>query len=57
MLPGLYTIRIEGRLGATGLSAFPSMESELKCGETVLTGVLEDGPRCSASLRKSKRSA
>jgi hypothetical protein len=40
--PGLYTIRIKGRLGATGLSAFPSMESELKCGETVLTGVLED---------------
>jgi hypothetical protein len=40
--PGLYTIRIKGRLGATGLSAFPSMESELKCGETVLIGVLED---------------
>ena len=40
--PGLYTIRIKGRLGATGLSAFPSMVPELKGGETVLTGLLED---------------
>lgn len=40
--PGLYTIRIRGRLGATALSAFPSMACELKCGETVLTGLLED---------------
>jgi hypothetical protein len=40
--PGLYTIRIRGRLGATALSAFPSMASELKGGETVLTGLLED---------------
>ena len=40
--PGLYTIRIKGRLGATALSAFPSMASELKGGETVLTGLLED---------------
>ena len=40
--PGLYTIRIKGRLGATALSAFPSMASELKGGETVLTGSLED---------------
>ena len=40
--PGLYTIRIKGRLGATGLSAFPSMAAELKGGETVLTGLLED---------------
>ena len=40
--PGLYTIRIKGQLGATALSAFPSMVSELKGGETVLTGVLED---------------
>jgi hypothetical protein len=39
---GLYTIRIRGRLGATALSAFPSMVSELKCGETVLTGLFED---------------
>ena len=40
--PGLYTIRIKGRLGATALSAFPAMLPELKGSETVLTGVLED---------------
>ena len=40
--PGLYAIRIRGRLGATALSAFPSMVSELKDSETVLTGLLED---------------
>ena len=44
-LPGLYTILIRGRLGATALSAFPTMASELKGGDTVLTGLLED---CSA---------
>jgi hypothetical protein len=38
----LYTIRINGRLGATALSAFPSMASALKGGDTVLTGTLED---------------
>jgi hypothetical protein len=42
--PGLYTIWIKGQFGATALSAFPSMASELKGGETVLTGLLED--RC-----------
>ena len=41
-LPGLYTIRIKGWLGPTALSAFPTMVSELKGGETVLTGLLED---------------
>jgi hypothetical protein len=40
--PGLYTIRIRGQLGATALSAFPSMVPELKGSETVLTGLLED---------------
>jgi hypothetical protein len=40
--PGLYTIRIKGRLGATALSAFPTMVSEVKGGDTVLTGRLED---------------
>jgi hypothetical protein len=40
--PGLYMIRIKGRLGVTALSAFPSMVSEVKGGETVLTGLLED---------------
>lgn len=38
----LYAIRIRGRLGATALSAFPSMASELNGSDTVLTGVLED---------------
>jgi hypothetical protein len=41
-LAGLYAIRIRGRLGATAVSVFPSMVSELKDGETVLTGLLED---------------
>jgi hypothetical protein len=41
-VPGLYTIRIRGRLGATALSAFPTMASELVGGETILTGLLED---------------
>ncbi len=41
-LPGVYRIRIKGRLGVTALSAFPSMVSELKGSETVLTGLLED---------------
>jgi hypothetical protein len=40
--PDFYTIRIRGRLGATALSAFPAMVSELQGGETVLTGLLED---------------
>ena len=38
----LYRIRIKGRLGATALSAFPSMSGELMRSETVLTGWLED---------------
>ncbi len=38
----LYAIRIKGRLGATALSAFPSMASQTMRGETVLTGWLED---------------
>ena len=40
--PAVYTIRIGGRLGATALSAFPTMVSEARGGDTVLTGVLED---------------
>ena len=42
MTVGVYTIRINGRLGATALSAFPSMTPGLERGETVLTGPLED---------------
>jgi hypothetical protein len=37
-----YMIRIRGRLGATALSAFPTLESDVREGETVLTGPLED---------------
>jgi hypothetical protein len=37
-----YLIRIKGRLGATALSAFPTMAAEAHGGETVLTGWLED---------------
>jgi hypothetical protein len=40
--PGLYAIRIKGRLGATALSAFPTMAPEVKDGDTVLIGLLED---------------
>jgi hypothetical protein len=40
--PGLYSIRIRGRLGVTARSAFPSLVSELKGSETVLTGLIED---------------
>jgi hypothetical protein len=40
--PGTYAIRIAGRLGATALSAFPTMDPELKGNETVLTGWLAD---------------
>jgi hypothetical protein len=40
--PGLYTIRIRGRLGVTALSAFPSLVSELKGSDTVLSGWVED---------------
>jgi hypothetical protein len=42
MALGMYTIRVRGRLGVTALSAFPTMACELKDGETVLTGSIED---------------
>ena len=35
-------IRIKGRLGATALSAFPSMAHELTGSDTVLRGTLPD---------------
>jgi hypothetical protein len=38
----LYAIRIHGRLGPTAMSAFPTMVCEIKAGETVLTGFVED---------------
>ena len=37
-----YILRVRGRLGATALSAFPTMRSEVRGGDTVLTGWLED---------------
>jgi hypothetical protein len=39
--PALYTIRINGHLGATALSAFPAMQSRRQGAETVLTGLLD----------------
>jgi hypothetical protein len=40
---GLYMIRIRGRLGAGALSAFPTMISEVRGSDTVLTGLLDEG--------------
>lgn len=37
-----YLIRIRGQLGATALSAFPTMDSEVGASETILTGPLQD---------------
>ena len=39
--PALYTIRIDGHLGATALSAFPYLEAEQQAGQTVLVGYLD----------------
>jgi hypothetical protein len=39
--PALYTIRINGHLGATVLSAFPKMASRRHGAHTVLTGLLD----------------
>jgi hypothetical protein len=39
--PALYTIRINGHLGAMMLSAFPAMQPQLSGAETVLTGLLD----------------
>jgi hypothetical protein len=40
--PRLYTIRLDGHLGATALSAFPTMVAQEKGPDTVLTGLVED---------------
>ena len=40
--PGMYAIRVKGRLGATALSAFRMMLPEVEGGDTVLTGSLTD---------------
>ena len=39
--PARYTIRINGHLGATMLSAFPAMAPEQHGAHTVLTGLLD----------------
>jgi hypothetical protein len=39
--PVLYTIRINGHLGATILSAFPAMTPQRDGADTVLTGLLD----------------
>ena len=40
--PRLYTIRLDGHLGATALSAFPTMVATEQGPDTVLTGPLAD---------------
>ena len=40
-LPDLYSIRISGQLGPMALSAFPSMVSQVKDQDTLLTGILD----------------
>jgi hypothetical protein len=39
--PALYTIRINGHLGAMVLSAFPAMVPQWHGADTVLTGLLD----------------
>jgi hypothetical protein len=39
--PALYTIRIDGHLGATMLLAFPALVPQQCGGHTVLTGLLD----------------
>ena len=41
LAPALYTIRIDGHLGAMMLSAFPAMVPQWRGEETVLTGLLD----------------
>jgi hypothetical protein len=39
--PAPYTIRVNGHLGATVLSAFPAMAAQQQGAQTVLTGLLD----------------
>jgi hypothetical protein len=41
MGPAQYTIRVNGHLGATLLSAFPTMRAHCSGAHTVLTGLLD----------------
>src|ERR1700729_1167489 len=40
--PHLYTIRLDGHLGATARSAFPTMVAQESGSDTVLAGLRED---------------
>lgn len=42
MTDRVYTIRVNGRLGTTTLSAFPEFDSDLLDGATLLTGPVTD---------------
>jgi hypothetical protein len=42
MPSAVYTIRVNGRLGTTMLSAFPEFDSEVLDGATLLTGRVTD---------------
>jgi hypothetical protein len=48
--PRLYTIRLDGHLGATARSAFPTMVAHENGPDTVLTGMLEDRSALFATL-------
>jgi hypothetical protein len=39
--PALYTIRVDGHLGAIALCAFPALVAEQQVSQTVLTGFLD----------------
>ncbi|SEL30679.1 hypothetical protein [Streptacidiphilus jiangxiensis] len=39
--PALYTIRVQGHLGAIALSAFPSLTAQYEAAHTVLVGQLD----------------
>jgi hypothetical protein len=41
MVPAQYSIRVNGHLGATVLSAFPAMAAQRQGSQTVLTGMLD----------------
>jgi hypothetical protein len=48
--PRLYTIRLDGHLGATARSAFPTMVAQENGPDTILTGLLEDRSALFATL-------
>ena len=50
--PCMCRIRIKGRLGATAVSAFPSMVTEPSGPDTVLTGPLQDRSAVFGALAK-----